>query len=208
MDSKKYKEAIDTLQKLIDRNPKNFGLITRLGEVRKMTGDNPGAIAAFKQAHDLAPNEINPILEMAMVYDDTGRNEEARRYYEEVLKINPDQFQALNNLAYLKADEGVDLDQALTFAQRAEQTNPTNLDVKDTVGFIYYRKNLTDESIRMLKELVTEKPDRATFHLHLAMAYFQKGDKSQAKRELEAASRYSPSEKELLRIKELSAKLG
>jgi len=208
VDSKKYKEAIDTLQKLIDRNPKNFGLLTRLGEVRKMTGDNPGAIAAFKRAHDLAPNEINPILEMAMVYDDTGRNEEARRYYEEVLKINPNQFQALNNLAYLKADEGVDLDQALTFAQRAEQSNPTNLDVRDTVGFIYYRKNLTDDSIRMLNELVKQKPDRATFHLHLAMAYFQKGDKGQAKRELEAASRNTPSEKELLRIKELSAKLG
>ena len=40
------------------------------------------------------------------------------------------------------------------------------------------------------------------------MAYFQKGDKGQAKRELDAASRYAPSEKEQARIKELSAKLG
>jgi tetratricopeptide (TPR) repeat protein len=208
VDARKYKEAIDTLQKLIDKNPKNPAMLTRLGETKRLTGDNPGAIAAFKQAHDLAPNEITPLLEMAMAYDDTGRNEEARRYYEEVLKINPDQFQALNNLAYLKADEGVDLDQALTFAQRAEQANPNNLDIRDTVGYIYYRKNLTDDSIRMLKELVTQRPERATFHLHLAMAYYQKGDKGQAKRELDAASRYTPSEKELHRIKELSAKLG
>lgn len=206
--SKKYKEAVETLRGLIGKNPKNPSLFTRLGEVQRLIGDNPGAIAAFKQAHDLAPTDIRPILQMAMVYDDTGRNEEARRYYEEVLKINPDQFQALNNLAYLKADEGVDLDQALTFAQRAEQANPNNLDILDTVGFIYYRKNLTDDSIRMLKELVARRPDRATFHLHLALAYYQKGDKTQAKRELDAASRYTPSEKELARIKELSAKLG
>ena len=206
--ARRYKEAEATLQKLIEKNPKNSALYTKLGETRRLFGDNPGAVSAFKQAHDLAPTEVRPLLQMALVYDDTGRNEEARRYYEEVLKIDPDQYQALNNLAYLKADAGVDLDQALTFAQRAEQANPNNLDIRDTVGFIYYRKNLTDDSIRMLKELVAQRPERATFHLHLAMAYFQKGDKGQAKRELDAASRYAPSEKEQLRIKELSAKLG
>ena len=208
VDAKKFKEAEQTLLKLIEKNPKNSPLYTKLGETRRMFGDNPGAISAFKQAHDISPTDVKPLLEMAMAYDDTGRNEEARRFYEEVLKINPDQYQALNNLAYLKADAGVDLDQALTFAQRAEQANPNNLDVRDTVGFIYYRKNLTDDSIRMLKELVAQRPDRATFHLHLAMAYFQKGDKGQAKRELDAASRYAPSEKEQARIKELSAKIG
>ena len=206
--AKKYKEAEATILKVIEKNPKNPALYTKLGETRRRFGDNPGAIAAFKQAHDLAPNEIAPLLQLAMAYDETGRNEEARRYYEEVLKINPDQYQALNNLAYLKADAGVDLDQALTFAQRAEQANPNNLDIKDTVGFIYYRKNLTDESIRMLRELVAQRPERATFHLHLAMAYFQKGDKGQARKELDAATRYSPSEKEQLRIKELNSKLG
>ena len=208
VDARKFKEAEQTLLKLIEKNPKNSPLYTKLGETRRMFGDNPGAISAFKQAHDISPTDVKPLLEMAMAYDDTGRNEEARRFYEEVLKINPDQYQALNNLAYLKADAGVDLDQALTFAQRAEQANPNNLDVRDTVGFIYYRKNLTDDSIRMLKELVAQRPDRATFHLHLAMAYFQKGDKGQAKRELDAASRYAPSEKEQARIKELSAKIG
>jgi tetratricopeptide (TPR) repeat protein len=208
IDAGKFKQAEATLQKLIEKNPKSTAFYTKLGETRRLSGDNPGAINAFKQAHDLTPTDIRPLLQMAMVYDATGRNEDARRYYEEVLKINPDEFHALNNLAYLKADDGVDLDQALTLAQRAEQARPNELDVRDTVGFIYMRKNLTEDSIRMLKELVAQSPNRATFHLHLAMAYLQKGDKAQAKRELDAATRFSPSEKEQVRIKELSAKLG
>jgi Tfp pilus assembly protein PilF len=60
----------------------------------------------------------------------------------------------------------------------------------------------------MLRELVSKKPERATYHLHLALALYQKGDRSTAKKELEAATRNKPSEKEQGKIKELLAKVG
>jgi len=53
--------------------------------------------------------------------DGTGKREQAKPIYEQILKIQPDHPVALNNLAYIKAEEGVDLDQALTMAQRALQ---------------------------------------------------------------------------------------
>ena len=115
---------------------------------------------------------------------------------------------ALNNLAYLEADQGVDLDQALAHAQRAQQRLPGNPDVQDTLALVYIRKNLTNDSIRMLRDLVSQRPDSAPFHLHLALALYQKGDRPRAKQELEAALRHQPSEKEQNRIRELLAKVG
>jgi hypothetical protein len=55
---------------------------------------------------------------------------------------------------------------------------------------------------------VDQKPDSATFHLHLALALYQKGDRPMAKKELQTALRYKPSEKEQSKIKELLAKVG
>lgn len=209
----KWADAANDFQKLIDNNPKAkpgeiAALYIRLGETKRYAGDLKGAAAAFQKAHEIAPNDIGPMLQLAMLYDTSGRSEDARKAYEDVLKLKPDDPVALNNVAYAKADDGVDLDQALTYAQRAQQKLPNNTDVMDTLSLIYIRKNMTDESIRLLRELVSQHPERATYHLHLAMAYYQKGNRPDARKELEAAARYKPSEKEQARIKEMKAKVG
>jgi len=204
----KYTECANEYQKLIAKNPKSSDLYVRLGEAKVAGGDSKGGVEAFKKAKEIDPADAVPSLSLALLYDSQGRHEEARKSYEDALKIRPDDPTALNNLAYLKADDGVDLDQALAFAQRAQDKLPKDLNVRDTVALIYIKKNLTDDSLRMLRELVSQKPDSPTFHLHLAMALYQKGDRPTAKKELEAALRNKPSEKEQGEIKQLMAKVG
>ena len=204
----KYAESAAEYQKLIDRNPKSADFYVRLGEAKVTGGDTNGALEALKKAKELDPADPAPSLRLALLYDSQGRHDEARKSYEDALKIRPDDPTALNNLAYLKANEGVDLDQALVFAHRAQDKLPNDLNVRDTVALIYVKKNLTDDSLRMLRELVNQKPDSPTFHLHLAMALYQKGDRPTAKKELEAALRNKPSEKEQSEIKQLMAKVG
>lgn len=204
----KYPEAAAEFQKLIDKNPKSVELYVRIGEAKKYGKDFKGAVEALKKARELDPNNAVPCLDLAMVYEQTGRMDEARKSYEDVIKLQPDNPEALNNLAYLKADDGVDLDQALAYAQRAREKRPNDPNVIDTVALIYIRKNLIDDSLRMLRDLVSQKPDSPTFHLHLAMALYQKGNRPLAKKELEAAMRNKPSEKEQSEIKQLLAKVG
>ena len=204
----KYAEATREFQRLIDKKPNSPELYVRIGQARQSAGDSQGAIEAFKKANDLEPRNIGARLDLAMTYEHIGRYDDARKAYEDVLRIQPDDVEALNNLAYLKADGGVDLDQALAYAQRAQQKRPNDPAVEDTVALIYIRKNLTDDSLRMLRELVSEKPDNPTFHLHLAMALYQKGDRPMARKELQAAMRYKPSEREQAEIKQLLAKVG
>lgn len=204
----RYAEATAEFQKLIDKNPKSAELYVRIGEAKRAAGDADGAIQAFQKARQLDPNSPLPVLDLAVLYEQMGRLDEARKAYEEVIKRQPDNVQALNNLAYLKADSGVDLDQALAYAQRAQQKLPNNPAVLDTVALIYIRKNLTDDSLRLLRGLVSQNPESATYHLHLAMALYQKGDRPTARKELQTALRNKPSEKEQNEIKQLLAKVG
>jgi hypothetical protein len=60
----------------------------------------------------------------------------------------------------------------------------------------------------MLRDLVARKPSSAPFHLHLALALYQKGDRVSARRELDLARRREPSVKEQNQIRELLAKIG
>ncbi|HTB17499.1 MAG TPA: tetratricopeptide repeat protein [Bryobacteraceae bacterium] len=207
-----YSAAAVQFQTLINQlaahDPKLSELYLQLGEAKLRGADLPGSLAAFETAKQLAPADPRPVFDLGLLYDRTGRSEQARKEYEIVIQLEPENATALNNLAYLEAEEGVDLDQALAHAQHAQQKLPGDLDVQDTVALVYIRKNLTNDGIRMLRDLVSRRPDSAPFHLHLALALYQKGDRPLAKRELETALRHQPSAKEESKIRELLAKVG
>src|SRR5262249_51562797 len=157
----------------------------------------------FRRSSQAAPNDIGPLLQLGLLMEGTGKRDQAKPIYEQILKIRADQPVALNNLAYIKAEEGTDLDQALTMAQKALQQAPSSPDIADTLGWIYIKKNVSDEAVRVYKDLVNKDPNNPTFHYHFGMALMQKGDRPQAKLELEKALTLKPSKDDEQKIKEL-----
>jgi tetratricopeptide (TPR) repeat protein len=203
-----YPTAISEYKKVLERAPRSADVWIRLAETHRRTGDSTSASAAFKKAQELAPNNVAPFIQMAMMFDLEGRQPEAKPLYEHVLRLQPDHVIALNNLAYQMAESGADLDQALTMAQRAKQQRPTDNNVADTLGWIYIKKNLSDTAIGIFKDLVQKDPARATYRYHLGMALYQKGDKTQAKKELEQALKSNPGKEEVVKIRDLLEKVS
>ena len=203
----KYEDALADFQPILQKDPSSINYV-RAGEMQRSARQYDAAVASFKKAQQLSPLEPVPSLELALLYDLSGRPEEARQGYEQVLKIQPDNPAALNNLAYSMADQGVDLDKALSYAERARAKMPNDPDVTDTIGLIFLRKNQINESARLLGDLVSRSPNRATYHLHYATALYQKGDKAAARKELDAATRTGPNDKEKLQIQLLREKLS
>ncbi len=207
--SAQYDEAIRIYQALSDKNPKSADMLLRLGEVHRRKGELNLAIDSFRRCSQAAPNDTNCLLALGMLISGTGKPEQAKPVYEQILKLQPDQPLALNNLAYIKAEEGADLDQALTLAQRARQKAPNSSEIADTLGWIYIKKNLSEDAVRVFHDLVEKNPNNSTFHYHFAMALLQKGDKLSAKKELEAAMRANPkpSKDEAGKIQDLLQKI-
>jgi tetratricopeptide (TPR) repeat protein len=206
--SRDFERAIVELQNLVKESPGSAELVARLGEVYRMAGKRVEAEQTFENARKLDPRNQVALLQLAMIYEETGRRPQAKPLYEELLKVAPDHPIVLNNYAYLLAEGGVELDQALTYAQRARQRLPQNEEIADTLGWIYIKKNLSDEAIKIFNELLAKRPGHVTWRYHLATALAQKGDREQAKRELKTALENNPTREESARIKELLDRLG
>jgi Flp pilus assembly protein TadD len=143
-----------------------------------------------------------------MLYEMLSKKDMARKYYEMSIKADPNNPLALNNLAYLITETNGDLDQALTYATRAKQRLPDHPEVNDTLGWIYLKKNLTENAIDTFKSLVVQAPANPTYHYHYAMALMQKGDRENAKKECQSALAGKPSKEQQTQIQQLMTRLG
>src|SRR5205823_3265671 len=88
---------------------------------------------------------------------------------------------AANNLAWIYAEQGQQLDRALQLAQMAHQQDPTNPGILDTVGVVHLRRREYTNAVEALKIAsrlaaqgnATETSDvvAAEIQAHLAQAY-------------------------------------
>lgn len=195
-------------RELLTTSPNNLEIHLRLGEVFRRSGQMQAAIDVLRKAQQIEPNNTFTQLQLAMTLDAAGLKRESIPIYESIIKIQPDNAIALNNLAFMLAEDGRDLDLALTYAQRARQQMPNNPDVADTLGWIYIRKNLSDNAVRIFRDLTGRHGGNPTYHYHLGMALYQKGDRGGAKQSLQTALSLRPSKDEEVKIRELLTKLS
>jgi tetratricopeptide (TPR) repeat protein len=204
--------GIDQFQKVLDtldKNAKVRGQVyLRIGETYRRKGDFNGAVAALSKAREALPENSLVINTLAQALNAAGRKPEAVQTWEQAIKLDPNNAVALNNLAFLLAESGGDLDQALTYAQRAEQMMPAMNEVSDTLGWIYLKKNLSDNAMDIFQKLVSTAPGNSTYRYHLGMALSQKGDRPRAIRELQQALHSNPSKEEEDKTRDLIGKLG
>jgi tetratricopeptide (TPR) repeat protein len=208
----RYDEALGYYQRVLDGLDKNSRargeMYLRMGETYHAKGDDNNAIAALQKARTALPDSENVLSVLALILDSGGHRGEARSVYEAIIRMNPNNAIALNNLAYLMVESGLDSDIALSYAQRAKQLLPDMPEVSDTLGWIYLKKAQYDYAVNAFQDLVAKAPGHSTFHYHLAMAYKQKGDKGKAIAELHEALKHSPTAEEHQKINDLLSQLG
>jgi tetratricopeptide (TPR) repeat protein len=206
--SGKLGAAASAYENLLRQEPDSAALNLRLGETYLRSGNHARALVHLNRAHELSPRSTAPLLKIASIYQATNQRAQLRAAYEAVLQIQPDNVVALNNMAYFLADGDLDLDLALTYAQKAKQQKPDDPDVTDTLGWVYIKKNLSDDAIRIFQELLVRQPANVTWRYHLATALAQKGDKAQAKKEIEIAMGHHPSPDERRELTRLLDRIG
>jgi tetratricopeptide (TPR) repeat protein len=203
-----YDLSIAEFKKLVAGQPKSIVFRVRLGEIYEFKGDHANAMAVYREAQTISPNDATPTFLLAISLAKAGRRGEAKAQYESLLKSHPDNFAAMNNLAFLLAETGGDLDQALSLAQRAVQKFPGQPEFSDTIGYVYLKKKMPDSAVRSFDSLVDKYPNNPTYRYHLGMALLETGDKAGARKELEEALANHPSEDQAAKIRELVTKIG
>jgi len=205
----KYDLAATEYQKALpaQEGPAAGETYMRLAETLRRKGDIEAALAAAAKARELMPRNATVAATLAMMLDAAGRKTEARQAYEATIELDPGNVMALNNLAFLLADTGGDLRQALELAQRARSLLPNSVEVQDTVGWIYLKANLVAEATELFRSLVAREPDNAGLRYHLGAALARQGEKGAALEQLREAQARRPSPADAAAIRALLAAL-
>jgi len=116
----------------------------------------------------------------------------AQQYFEKANTLAPHDALIQNNLAWVYAMQGQNLDQALSLATQAKQAAPNVVQINDTLGWIQYKKGNYIIAVGLLTDVVNKLPQSAEYRYHLGMALNGAGQKDKAKEELKKALQLAP----------------
>ncbi len=109
-----------------------------------------------------------------------GKIGEAVNHFRKAIDIQGESPVFYNNLAYAYAESNEYLNEALKLAKEALKTNPQNAVFIDTLGWIYFKKGMFDESTGYLSAALEISPRTEVIRAHLVMVYRWIGQEEKA----------------------------
>ena len=185
--------AIQHYEWLLAKRPDEQDTYTQLGGLYQRKHDLNRAMAMFQKTVDMSSGDWRAIGRLAAVQEEAGMTSAAKANYRRALALGGDDPDLLNNLAYLEADTGSDMDAALALVQKALSRSPENSQYADTAGFIYLKRRDTAAALQIFQSLSKRFPNEAGYRYHLALALLQSGNRAQGEHELRAAVAADPS---------------
>jgi Flp pilus assembly protein TadD len=190
--SRKLDEAVSEYQKAIQLEPKSLLSYMQLARVYEMQGKPDDALALYQKALAVAPNSPAIVAAIGNAYMAKNDMKSAQQYFEKANTLAPHDPLIQNNLAWVYAMEGQNLDVALSLATQAKQAAPDAISINDTLGWIQYKKGNYVIAVGLLTEVVNKIPQSAEYRYHLGMALNGAGQKDRAKEELKKALQLAP----------------
>jgi Flp pilus assembly protein TadD len=138
----------------------------------------------------MAQRQEKPVVAetlIGIIHSLQNRRADARRHFHRALELDARAAVAANNLAWDYAATGENLETALQLAQTAKAQLPDNGQVTDTLGWVYYKKNMSSLAVSTLREAAQQSPSNPRIRYRLGLAHLQNGDNVRARSALEEA---------------------
>lgn len=135
------------------------------------------------------PRLIRAYLNLALAYDMLGMKKNSRLAYAMLLRLDPHNSIAMNNLAYMLAEEGVNLRKAWRLAVNAVMLDPENGVYLDTLGWVNFKLGNYDRARLILEKVVDIGFIEADIYEHLGEVYRRLGKKAKAREMFERAKK-------------------
>lgn len=164
-------QAVELCQRAVDMMPRHAGFRDSLGWAAFKNGDHAKAEAELKKAISINPRLFDPYYHLGTVYYVNKRFDEAARAFDQALQIDPNSAEALNNYAYMLAEQNREIGKAKELAKRALALDPNNASYIDTMGWIEYRRGDLKAARTLLEKAAALMPDVAEIQAHLGKVY-------------------------------------
>lgn len=173
---------VQRLRARIAKNPDD--LVSRLGLVHtlmtmKKTDDALTEVNGVKLPTSDTALRVLFLRESAMVRYQARKYDDAQKDFQELLKLAPEDFESMNNYAYMLADALHQYKDAVKYAQDALKFMNARADdaalmgssssIKDTLGWARFQSGEVDAGIKVLQDSLTTQPTVSAF-LHVGLA--------------------------------------
>jgi tetratricopeptide (TPR) repeat protein len=119
------------------------------------------AILKFEQLKEDFADKSNVVLlcqfSISNIYVQKGDIRKGEEILEKVMEVNPDNSQVNNDLGYLWADQGKNLEQAEKMIRKALAAEPENPSYLDSLGWVLFKLERYEEAVPPLEQ-ATQRP--------------------------------------------------
>lgn len=116
------------------------------------------------------------------VKNELGKWPESVDAFQNALRLDRNNHNALNNYAYYLSLRSENLDEALEMSKRAVGMEPQNAAYLDTLGWIYYKKGDFDNALEYIQQAVNTGEASAEVFEHMGNVFEALGEEDKAKK--------------------------
>lgn len=106
-----------------------------------------------------SPDNIKLLYSRGLLAEKLGDLEQLERDLRHIIKLMPENAEAINALGYTLADKTNRIDEAMTLIQQAIELSPNNPAIIDSLGWAYFRLGELEKSAQLLQQAYKEFPD-------------------------------------------------
>lgn len=126
------------------------------------------------------PGDEDLLFSLGTVQHEQGREAEAMKTMEQIITINPRNYQALNYVGYTLADNNVELKRAMTLITAALEQNPDADFIVDSLAWVQYRLGMFEEAWKSINRCLVLGGDEAAIWEHYGDIALALGKKDEA----------------------------
>lgn len=199
---RQYQSALATFDDILKRKPDFIPALAGKAETYAAMGETDQAIASFEKLVATEPKHVESHLRLGMLYQGKQRWQEARAAYLAATKLDPNLAVAYNNLAWMTAELGQDLNEGLRWGKRAVEIAPKQPEFRDTLAWVYRARKELGLALSTLQEAVKMKPAVGAIQAHLGMVYEESNQPRQALAAYQQAVKLGPNSPEIEHAKQ------
>jgi tetratricopeptide (TPR) repeat protein len=184
-------EAEQELRRVVTADASQLDAYDVLGRIYVSQGQLDRALSEYEALAGRSKRQAGPRTMIAMIHESRGDRAAAREAYEAALQADASAGVAANNLAWMLAEDG-HLDDALRLATVAREQLRQRPEAEDTMGWVYYKKNLPGHAIPAFERALERAPDNPVYHYHLGLAHLRAGNDKDGRAALQRALTLKP----------------
>lgn len=198
VNDKNYAEAINTLNKLLTRDPNNLEALHLIAGAYSMLGNTVQSRTYYQRVLKNHPDDVDALVGIGASYSNEKQNSKALEFFEQAVKLDSSNILALTNLGKQQAMNG-QISKALVPLRRAITLAPKDKDVCFALAGAFATAKMYDSAEFYYKQSIMAGKETFPAFYYLAVVLQHEGKTDEAVKGYKAAIGMEPENKDCLR---------